>query len=123
MKNISKIVATILAAFIGTMSVIAGIRVLLGIDVPDYHVMTWLVAYNVLLGVFSLAVAYLIWSRHKYALTSNAAVILSHSAVLLLLLTMFRGVAAVDSVKAMTFRIVVWTIILLFTYKSGKNEK
>ena len=121
MKNLSKIVATILATLIGIMSVISGSRVLLSIDVPDYPVMPWLVSYNVLLGLLSLLAAYFIWSRHKYALTLNATIILSHSSVLLLLLTIFRGVAAVDSVKAMTFRMVVWTVILLLTYIKRKK--
>jgi len=123
MKKLSKILATTLATFIGAMSIFAGSRVLAGFDTPDYNVLTWLVQYNVLLGIISLIVAWFIWRKHKYAITFSSTIILSHASVLLLLLTVFREVAAVDSVKAMTFRMIVWTIILLLTYLSNKNEK
>ncbi len=123
MKNLSRIIATVLASLIGAMSVVAGSRVLLGIAVPDYHVLPWLVGYNVLLGVFSLVAAYLLWLRQRPGRAISTAIMACHAGVLLLLFTLFKAAVAPESIKAMAFRLIVWAIIVFLTFNINRNEK
>ena len=50
-------VASIFAVLIGLLSIREGGAVLLGVTVPGYPVLTWLVWYNVALGFVSVAAA------------------------------------------------------------------
>ena len=120
MKKLGRITSTFLAALIGGISVIAGSRVLLNIDSPNYQVLEWLVIYNVLLGLASLFVAFKLWKMANYKLT--AIILFSHFTVLILLSTIFKKVVAVDSIKAMSFRMAIWSVILLITYLRTRNE-
>jgi hypothetical protein len=115
MKNLDKI-AAILALFIGGMSVIAGSKVLLGIDVKDYTVLNWLVIYNVILGVISIVAAYLIWKNKSPAKEAIVLVLAAHTFVALYLYV-FSETAASESLKAMSFRISIWIFIYLLTFK------
>ena len=115
-------IAAALALFIGVMSVIAGSRVLLSINVPDYNVLHWLVIYNVAAGVVSIAVAILIWQKSKLSIASSILVVAAHALVLILLITVFSEVAATDSMKAMIFRTTIWTAISVLVFKAKKDE-
>jgi hypothetical protein len=66
MKIIIKIIA-VLAIIIGTMAVVTGSRVLLGMFIPDYQFFTALVSYNVIMGTLSIVASILIWKRNKNA--------------------------------------------------------
>ena len=115
-------IAAALALFIGVMSVIAGSRVLLSINVPDYNVLHWLVIYNVAAGVVSIAVAILIWQKSKLSIASSILVVAAHALVLILLITVFSEVAATDSMKAMIFRTTIWATISVLVFKAKKDE-
>lgn len=115
MKNVYKI-AAILALFIGGFSIVAGSKVLLGIDVKDYTVLNGLVIYNVIFGVISIVVAYLIWKNNQYARKIIVAILISHLLLFLYLYFISQEVA-LESIKAMGFRVSVWTVIFLLTYK------
>ena len=115
-------IAAALALFIGVMSVIAGSRVLLSINVPDYNVLQWLVIYNVAAGAVSIAVAILIWQKSKLSIASSILVLAAHALVLILLITVFSEVAATDSMKAMIFRTTIWTAISVLVFKAKKDE-
>jgi len=115
MKNLYKI-AAILALFIGGISIVAGSKVLLGIDLKDYTVLNWLVIYNVIFGVISIVVAYLIWKNYQYARKIIVVILISHLLVFLHLYFLSQEVA-LESIKAMGFRVSVWAIIFLLTYK------
>ncbi len=114
MANLGKIISTFLAALIGGISVIAGSRVLLTIDTPSYQVLDWLVVYNILLGLASLFVAFKLWKGTNSIWPS--AILISHLAILVLLVTLFKETVAIDSIKAMSFRTAIWSVILLITY-------
>jgi len=120
MANSGRITSTFLAALIGGLSVLAGGGVLLNITVPNYQFLEWLVVYNVLLGAASLFVAFKLWQVANYKLP--AVILISHSIVLALLLTVFVREVAGESLKAMSFRILIWTTILLLTYFRTRNE-
>ncbi|MCP4457382.1 MAG: hypothetical protein GY816_05055 [Cytophagales bacterium] len=115
-------IAAALALFIGVMSVIAGSSVLLGISTPDYNVLEWLVGYNVLTGILAMVVSVLIWKKHFLVIGASAFMVAAHGSVLILLATVFSDLAAMESMKAMTFRIAIWIVILILNFKTSKNE-
>jgi hypothetical protein len=110
--------AAALAAVIGAMAVFAGGRVLLG-NLPDYYLIDWLPVYNFTVGALSLFVtAVLIWRRHRYAWATAVATLITHSVVMLILLTAYGAVVATDSLTAMTVRVTAWLIILFLLYSA-----
>lgn len=118
MKILVKITAVI-AAIIGIMAVVTGLRVLLGSFDPGYQYFISLVSYNVLLGAVSVYVGILIWQMHKKALFYSIIITGSHIMVLLLLLTIFKDVISTSSIGAMTFRSIVWTVFSLIVWKGN----
>ncbi|NOR27112.1 MAG: hypothetical protein GQ540_01130 [Lutibacter sp.] len=118
MKNLNKI-ASALALFIGVMSVFAGSKVLLGVDTKDYAVLNWLVVYNVLFGVISIIAAYLIWKNNLFAKKVVVFILAAHTCMALYLY-FFNEFVALESIKAMSFRVALWLIISLLIIKSKK---
>lgn len=118
--------AAILALFIGFMSVFAGSKVLLGMDMKNYNVLPWLVGYNVVLGIFSIFTGYLIWTSKATAKTF-AFFILNLHFLIFLYLKYISNTVAPESIKAMLFRIGIWVFIFAFAfiipkYFSKKNR-
>ncbi len=111
MKTLKKI-AAFLALFIGLMSVFAGTKVLLGIDTKDYHVLTWLVVYNVLMGLVSLYAAWLMW-KTDYRANNLITIILFAHLFVEIILRFFSNTAASESKHAMLFRIFIWLVIMI----------
>ncbi len=109
MKILKKI-AAILALFIGVMSVFAGSKVLLGIDSKDHTVLTWLVSYNVILGVISIITAYFIWKEISKGKNLTLFILIMHF-MIFLYLKFFSDTVASDSIKAMIFRTGIWLLI------------
>ena len=120
MKIMHKI-AAIIALLIGIMSVISGSMVLLNYNMPNYNVLNWLVVYNVILGGISIVAAILIWKNNKSARKIILAILISHLLVFLYLYFLNQNVAP-ESIKAMGFRVSVWTVIFLLTYKKINNK-
>lgn len=114
-------IAAVIALLIGMMSVLAGTRVLMGISTPDYHVLDWLVVYNVFAGIISIAVSILIWKKYWRAFAASVLIAASHIIVLVLLISAFNEIAATESIKAMIFRSIIWIIIILLSIKP-KNQ-
>ena len=115
-------IAAALALFIGIMSVIAGSRVLFGNSSPDYNVLKWLVIYNVNAGILSIGVSVLIWQKNMLGMASSLVIFTAHALVLVLLITIFSEVAAIDSMKAMIFRSVIWITIIILNFKTYTHE-
>jgi len=111
MKILKKIAAG-LALFIGAMSVFSGSKVLLGIDTKEYHVLTWLLVYNVLMGIISLFAAYLMWKKN-YRANNLITIILTLHIMVLLYLNFISESAAHESKMAMVFRTVIWLVITI----------
>lgn len=112
--KITLIIATILAILIGIISIISGSMVLLGLRSVDYTVLNWLVAYNVALGVISIMVGYQIGKQHRKSKIMIISILLLHLLVLAYLYFFNESVAG-ESIKAMSFRVSIWVVILLFT--------
>ena len=103
---------TALALFIGVLSVFSGSRVLLGIEIKEYTVLTWLVSYNVIFGVLSIFAAYLIW-KNKEAKKSVIFFILALHFIVFIYLKFFSAIVAQESIKAMIFRTGIWVLIVI----------
>lgn len=122
MNRIFVKIASMLAFVIGAMSVVAGGSVLRGRD-PGYHVIDWLPGYNVAAGAASaLVIAALIWRQSRAALPAALAVFGAHSLVFVILLAVYRQVAARQSIMAMTFRMIVWLAILLLMLAQARRD-
>lgn len=122
MLKIAHKTASILALFIGAMSVFAGSKALLGIDVKDYTVLNWLVMYNVLFGILSIAASYLIWKSNLQAKKAILLILSAHTTIALYL-NLFNETVATQSIKAMSFRVSIWILIFLLTIKINSNHK
>ena len=121
MKNLRYKIAAALAFFIGAMSAIVGSRALLGLYVPDYPILQWMLVYNVAAGVLSIIVSILTWPKHDQTMRALSLIAASHTIILALLITVFREVAAFECLRAMMFRIVIWTVIIILTFKSTRK--
>lgn len=105
-------IAAILAFIIGAMSVIAGAKVLQGWN-PGYFVLNWLPVYNFGMGVLTVLIpSILIWRESRLASPTAIGTFGIHAVVLLVLITVFRGTVATESILAMLFRLVTWVVIL-----------
>ncbi len=112
--------ASVLAFIIGIMSIVAGGKAMRGWD-PGYSVITWLPVYNFVMGILTLIPAVLIWVNHRYAMIAVIGTFSIHTIVLLLLLTIFRGNVAFQSIAAMLFRLVVWIVILALMFFQARR--
>ena len=121
MKYIILKIAAVVATIIGLMAVITGSRVLTGNLVQNYHVITGLVVYNVLMGVISIGAGMLIWIEKKVAYILSGVIMGAHIVVLIILQTILNDVVADQSINAMIFRSVIWSIITIIVYFGKRN--
>ena len=123
MKTTLNKIASVLALIIGAMAVFAGGQVLLG-KVPDYYVIDWLPVYNYTVGILTVFVtAILIWNNNRLALPAALATFSLHAAIMLVLQTFYHDVVAVDSLVAMTIRLVAWFLVLALMLLQIKRNK
>ncbi len=109
-------VAAGLAFLIGALSIFAGGMAMRGWN-PGYNVLTWLPVYNFGMGILTVLLpAILIWKNHPLALLTAIIFFGIHFVVTAVLLLGFREVVATQSLLAMTFRLVVWLIIIALLY-------
>lgn len=116
MKSILIKIAATLALIIGGMAVVAGLQVLLGND-PGYYVINWLPVYNYTAGILTVFVtAVLIWRRSRLSWVAAVATLGAHALVMVVLLAAYKDVVAVDSIRAMTIRMLIWALIIGLMY-------
>lgn len=123
MKTTLNKIASFLAFTIGAMAVFAGGQVLLG-KIPDYYVIDWLPVYNYTVGIITVfATTALIWTNNRLALPAALATFFFHAVVMLVLQLAYNNVVAVDSLVAMTIRLITWIVILvLMLFQIKKNK-
>ncbi len=118
--------ASVLAFIIGAMAIVAGGQVVFFNGTKEYTIIEWLPPHNLIIGVMTVAVtAVLLWKKSKYGLTAVIATLSIHIMTMLVLLTAYAGIVAIDSLVATTVRIVIWAIILtlmLVQRSRGKND-
>ncbi len=116
-------IASILAFILGALSILAGGMAMRGWS-PGYFVLNWLPVYNFIMGALTVSVpAILIWRNSRYAMAAAIATFSAHATVTLLLLSAFRGTPAAESILAMTFRLVVWLIILSLLFFQSRKQR
>lgn len=104
---------------IGLLSIFSGSSVLFGFNEPDYHVLTWLVIYNVGMGFVSVAAGIGIWSGQLWGRQLSFIIASAHGAILATLLVFFalNLPVAAESIGAMSFRAAIWLTITLLVRK------
>jgi hypothetical protein len=106
-------VAAILAIMLGLLSVREGGSVLLGVTGPDYPVLTWLIWYNVAMGVVSVAAGVGIWKQQGWSSTLAVNILVFHGVVFTSLFGMYQlGQSVAErSILAMLIRTFTWVVI------------
>ena len=112
--RIVRILAAGIAVLFGVATLFAGSRVLLGSD-PGYEVCRPLLLYNTAMGVAYLAAGVALWRNVNAGRYAAGAIFLLNLAVLVAIVVIYRsgGAVAVDSLRAMTLRTVVWLALFI----------
>lgn len=121
--RIVQILAAAVAVLFGVATLVAGGRVLLGSD-PGYEVFRPLLIYNTAMGVAYLAAGITIWRSVNAGRYAAGAIFLLNLLVLVGLLVVDRsgGAVAVESLRAMTLRTVVWLVLVLAVSWLGRSR-
>lgn len=112
--RIVRILAAGIAILFGVATIFAGSRVLLGSD-PGYEVFRPLLVYNTAMGVAYLAAGIAIWRSVNAGRYAAGVIFLLNLLVLVGIVVIYRsgGAVAVDSLRAMTLRTVVWLALFI----------
>lgn len=112
--RVVQMLAAAVAGLFGVATLFAGGRVLLGSD-PGYVVLRPLLIYNTTMGVAYLAAGVTIWRSVIRGTYAAGAIFLLNLFVLLGIVLVYRngGAVAVDSLRTMTLRTVVWLVLYL----------
>ncbi|WP_416140453.1 hypothetical protein ACM26W_08795 [Halomonas sp. HK25] len=111
------------AAVFGVTTLFAGVRVLLGSD-PGYEVFRPLLVYNTAMGAAYLAAGATIcrsltWGRYA----AGAIFVLNLLVLASIIVLYFSGAAvAVDSLRAITLRTVVWLVLFLAVARLARRR-
>ncbi|MGE0875134.1 MAG: hypothetical protein AB7O31_10750 [Burkholderiales bacterium] len=113
----------LLAVLFGAMTILAGVRVLSGTD-PGYVVFLPLLIYNTVMGFAYVAVGAISWrsldrgKRGAFAIFALNLVVLAATGIA----HASGGEVAIDSVRAMTLRTVVWLAIFSGLWWLGRRR-
>ncbi len=107
--KITRSVSTLVAILFGLVTIFAGTRVLLGSD-PGYIVFRPLLIYNIVMGIVYIAAGIIAWRNFKLGMYIAAAIFVLNLVVLITIYILYtEGVPiAVDSLRAMSFRTIIW---------------
>ena len=113
------------AALFGLVTIIAGARVLAGSD-PGYIVFRPLLIYNTGMGIAYITAGIIAWRRLDQGKYAAATIFVLNFLVLTVIGFLYTAgsAVAVDSLRAMTFRTVVWFVLFLgLTWMSHRNRR
>jgi hypothetical protein len=110
--RIARTIVVAVALLFGVVTLFAGGRVLLGFD-PGYVVFRPLLIYNTAMGFGYLAAGITVWRNVNAGRHAAAAIFFLNLLVLVAIIVIYRngGAVAVESLRAMTFRTVVWLML------------
>ncbi|MEB2283312.1 MAG: hypothetical protein B6D46_06070 [Polyangiaceae bacterium UTPRO1] len=116
-------IAAAIATLFGIVTLFAGSRVLLGFD-PGYVVFRPLLLYNTAMGIAYLTTGVLIWRRLAWGRFGAGAIFFLNLVVLAGIIAVFRsgGAVAVESLRAMSFRTIVWLALYLATTRLDRRR-
>ena len=114
-QHLVRVVQTIVVAgavLFGAATLLAGGRVLLGFD-PGYVVFRPLLIYNTAMGLAYVAAGITVWRNVNAGRNAAGAIFLLNLLVLVGILVIYGagGAVAVDSLRAMTLRTIVWLVL------------
>lgn len=121
MKIVQAILAGIPTLF-GLLTIFVGTRVLLGAD-PGYVVFRPLLIYNATMGLAYVAAGVLIWRNSRRGMYAAAVIFVLNLIALAVIYFLYTkgSPIAVDSLRAMSLRTVVW--LVLFAVLGWLNHK
>lgn len=109
MAHMMQRIAAVVACVFGIATIMAGSRVLTGAD-PGYLVFRPLLVYNTLMGVVYVGAGVAMWLSVRWGRSAAAAIFFLNLLVLVAIIALYRSgdAVAIDSVRAMVVRTVVW---------------
>jgi len=117
--------AAVVGGAFGLAGLVAGTRVLSGLDVPDYHVLRWLVVYNVVTSAVAAVVAVGLWRGRRWAAHAAMGLAGAHGLVLvgLAALRVIGTGVAKDSLGAMGLRTAVWAVAAWTASRARRSHR
>lgn len=102
--------AAMVALAFGLLTVVAGVRVAAGLADPGYVVFRPLLLFNTAMGFVYLAAGMLLWRNLRQGRAAAGVIVVLNVIVLAGVVAIFArgGAVAPDSLRAMSFRTVVW---------------
>jgi hypothetical protein len=123
MRIIQSVMAFVAALF-GLATIIAGTRVLVGSD-PGYIVFRPLLIYNTAMGIVYVAAGIIAWRSVDQGKYASATIFVLNFVVLGAIYYLYTvgSAVAVDSLRAMILRTVVWFALFIgFAWMSRRNH-
>lgn len=119
--EISQRVVAVAALFFGIATIFAGTRVLLGSD-PGYVVFLPLLLYNTAMGFVYAGVGAITWRNLHHGRNGAGAIFLLNLLVLAAIGFLYtaEGPVAIESLRAMTLRTVVWFVLFIGLWRLGR---
>lgn len=117
--------AALVGGAFGMAGMVAGTRVLSGLDVPDYQVLRWLVVYNLVTSGVAVVVAVALWRGRRWATNGARGLAVAHACVFVGLVGLRvsgRNVAD-DSLAAMSLRTLVWAVAAWTASRSDRSSR
>jgi len=123
MRNIQRVLALVAVVF-GVVTIIAGSSVLLGAD-PGYVVFRPLLIYNAAMGAVYVAAGIVAWRSLERGKHAAAAIFVLNLLVLGTIGYLYAAgsAVAVESLRAMTLRTVVWLVLFLGLAWAGRSAQ
>lgn len=110
--KIAQRVLVLIAILFGALTIITGLRVLGGSD-PGYIVYRPLLIYNALMGFAYVATGVIAWRNLVVGKAMAGGIFILNAVVLLAIVYLYKtgSAIAIDSVRAMTLRTLVWLVL------------
>ena len=122
--HMRKVVAAvaIAAVLFGVVTIVAGVRVLLGSN-PGYVVYLPLLRFNTIMGVVYVAVGVIAWRSLRFGVYGAAAICVLNLVAIAAIGYLYapNGSIASTSVQAMTLRTVVWLALFFVLAWSSRR--
>lgn len=112
--RVIQIILALTGALFGLATIFAGTRVLTGSD-PGYVVFMPLLVFNTAMGIAYIGAGILAWHRLDHGRNAAAAIFILNLLALAAIWTLYSsgGAVAIDSLRAMTLRTVVWLVLFI----------
>ena len=122
--NIIKNILITVPVLFGLLTIFAGTRVLLGSD-PGYIVFQPLLIYNVVMGIVYITVGIITWRNIKKGMYMAGIIFFLNLIVLITIFFLYTegNSIAVDSLRAMSLRSIIWLALFAGFWLLCRNNK